>query len=174
MEYIKLISSFLTPIVVFVLGLLFLRKIEGIKQKISKDSEFNSKWASCFFDACNDFLKKGERYMALLSQLQSLENKNDEVGTNYQKELTKLNPEIQECELKIRRYVNFAPKNGGRVDKLAIEIQSYLSEMIRKGGNFDALFVKLKDFSNNAKLAHAEMLNLNYAKQDTPADTEKP
>ena len=75
MEIAKLIASMATPLFVFVLGLLLLRKIETIKRTVAQTSDFESQWASGFFDACNEFMKKVERYMALLSQLQYLENK---------------------------------------------------------------------------------------------------
>jgi hypothetical protein len=168
MEMAKLITSVATPVVVFILGLLFLRKMEGIRQKVSQASEFDSKWASGFFEACSDFMRKTERYMALLWQLQSLEDKNDELGTRYQAELTSLHPEIQECELKIRRYVALAPRTGMLVDEGAIAIQGMLSDMVKKGGNFDDLFAKLKTLGTLARSAHAEMLNLDKGEPSLP------
>ncbi len=169
MEIIKLIASIATPLIIFFLGILFLRKIESIKRMVMQTSEFESKWASGFFDACNDFMKKTERIMALLPQLQGLgEDVNNDIGKRYQKEINSLAPEISECELKIRRYVVLAPRNGPSAKEKADAIMDMFQNMAKNLEthkntvvNLDDLFSKLKDFSVSARSAHAEMLNIN-------------
>ncbi len=159
MDLLKIFSDIATPVIVFILGITFLRKVEAIKKEVAKESDFDSRWASLFFEACNDFMEKVERYMVLLYQIQMLDNKNGETSSFYQKEMTELNPKIEEIELKIRRLAGFAPLNGKKTDEKAVEIQGELVNLIEKGGSFDDLFDKIKEFCSLAKSAHAEMLN---------------
>lgn len=47
----------MTPIIVTVLGVVIVRRIEGIKADATKRSAFHVRWADEFFDACQQFLR---------------------------------------------------------------------------------------------------------------------
>jgi hypothetical protein len=166
MEIIKIIVSAITPVAVVVLGVILLRKIEGIKAEVAKNSAFISKWAEEFWITCQEFMKCTERYMTLLHQLASLLDKDDDVGKKYQRECTELNAKLPELELRIRRLVTFAPKNGKDVIAPAKDILSMLSSILKTGkGNFDDLFSKVDSFNQTARSAHAEMMGIKDAKK---------
>lgn len=154
---------------IFVFGLLLLRKTESIKAEIEKQSHFVKKWADYFFDTCHEFMKVIEHIMALLNQFQVLNNPNDERGLRYQQECSDFFPIVTELELRIRRMVCFAPKHGVNVKQTASDILAMLSEIFRRReGNFDDLSVLIGKFNKVAKLAHNEMLTSKELKLPLP------
>jgi hypothetical protein len=160
-EALKLAIGAATPIVVAVLGLVMLRRIEGVKAVVAKQSDFQKKWAENFFETCQQFMQSIERYMALLNQLQTLSNPNGPVGTGYQNELNALNVSLPELELRIRRSVVFAPREGPQVSAAAGKSLAILFQMVKNmQGSFDALFTEMDLFNKAAKSAHAEMLGV--------------
>jgi hypothetical protein len=50
LEIAKFCVTAATPLIVAYLGLLFLRKIESVKSAISKQSDFDKKWADQFLN----------------------------------------------------------------------------------------------------------------------------
>lgn len=160
MEIIKIAIQAITLIAVVVLGVILLRKIEGIKSEVAKSSEFTSKWAEEFWTTCQEFMRHTERYMAILNQLQFLSSPNNET-VKYHKELTELNAKLAELELRIRRVVAFSPKNAEKVTTPAKDILSMLSSALDTGkGNFDDLFGIVNTFNMAARDAHAEMMGI--------------
>lgn len=161
-ELIKLAVTATTPISVVVLGLAFLRKVEGVKAEVTKQSDFHKKWAEAFFDTCQQFMSSMERYMALLNQIKELENPNGLIGTAHQNELNSLNVVLSELELRIRRSVVFAPVYGLGVSVAAKEAFAELRQMVNTmQGSFDSLHLKINLFNKAVKVAHSEMLGLN-------------
>ena len=78
-----------------------------------------------------------------------------------QKELSRLHPYISELELRIRRIVVFAPKNGGSITQAANGCLGLTGTLAKLGkGNFDGIIDKMNDFNIAARAAHAEMLGL--------------
>lgn len=108
----KIISELATPVAVTIIGVLLLRRVEGIKTEASRQSYFQTKWAEQFFDCCQNFLCTIERVLALLTYISHQKNPNDDLGTELQKEIAHLYPKIIELELRIRRSVVFAPLIG--------------------------------------------------------------
>jgi hypothetical protein len=119
LEVGKFAASIATPIIVGILGVLLLRRIESIKAEVAKQSEFHKKWAEQFFDCCQEFMSSIEKELAVLLFLTGLKDPNTEVGTELQKEISRLHPVISELELRIRRSVVFAPKTGLAVTQAA-------------------------------------------------------
>jgi len=151
----------LTPIVVAILGVLLLRRVEGIKSEVAKQSDFNKKWAEQFFECCQEFMRALERELALLNALATLENPNDELGTKLKKEISQLHPTLSELELRIRRSVAFAPLTGGAATKAAdecIKLTGALTASMK--GNFDEIINKMNEFNVASRKVHEEMLGL--------------
>jgi len=165
LEIAKLVTGFATPIVVGVVGILLLRRIEGVKSQVGRQSDFNVQWAKEFFDSCQNFLRALEREMAILAVLAGLPDPNDDYGTGLQKEASQLHPTISELELRIRRCVGFAPNEGPRVEKAAracIELAGSL--VTARQGSFDKIIDSMNEFNSSARRAHAEMLQILAAK----------
>ena len=67
LEVGNLVASIATPIVIAILGTLLLRRIEGIKATITRQSEFKKKWAEQFFECGQLFMQALERELAILT-----------------------------------------------------------------------------------------------------------
>ena len=165
MEIAKLAVSVVTPIVVAIIGVLLLRRIEGVKALVASQSEFNKKWAEEFFDCCQRFMQTLERELALLTILTALKNPDGKFGTELQEEINRLNPTLSELELRIRRSVVFAQSAGGSVTRAAHECVTFTGELLeRKEGNLDDIINEMNNFNIVSRRAHAEILGLNPAR----------
>lgn len=171
LEVGKLVVSIATPIVVAILGVLLLRRIEGVKAVVAKQSDFYKKWADEFFTCCQQFMQALERDLALLTVLQGLDDPNGKRGTEMQEEVSRLNAKLSELELRIRRSVVFAPDSGSTVSRAASACLSLIAQLLNKRqGNLDEIIGKMNDFNLTSRKAHAEMLGLGYAEPNAPAD----
>ncbi len=161
LEFGKLAASIATPIVVAIIGIVLLRRIEGVKALVAKQSEFHKKWAEQFFECCQAFMQATERDLALLTVLARSKDPNDDIGTQLQEEVTRLHGTLCELELRIRRCVVFAPSTGGAVTQAAHACMSLTFELINsRQGNVDPIIVKMNEFNVSSRKAHAEMLGL--------------
>lgn len=158
LELILKITQLVTPILIFIFGILFLKSIESTKKHIERQSHFYKKWADEFFITCDEFMKCTEHMLALLHFLVHNQNIN-ETYSHYQKEFNDLYLKLLEVELRIRRLVPFAPKFGNTVQNNASEICTKFSELFeQKKGNVDPIVNLIFEFNKAAKLAHGEML----------------
>ncbi len=157
-----MISDFATPVTVTIIGVLLLRRIEGIKTEASRQSDFQTKWAEQFFDCCQTFLCTIERALALLTYISIQKNPNDVLGTELQSEISmQLFPKIIELELRIRRSVVFAPITGSDAKNSSHACFELIAKLANaKGGNADEIIEEMNRFNIAARRAHAEMLGL--------------
>jgi len=166
LELGKIAASMATPIVVAVVGILLLRRIEGIKAAVAKQSEFHQRWADEFFACCQGFMQALERDMALLTMLARMEDPNGKLGAKLQEEVSRLHPKLSELELRIRRSVVFAPSSGGAVTKSARECITLTGKLIAsRKGSADDIIKEMNEFNIASRKAHAEMLGLGAAEQ---------
>ena len=170
-ETLKSFSSFVTPIVILVLGILVLRRIESIKAAVLRQSDFQSKWGDQFFDSCQEFLRALEREVAVLVCVSSLPNlqEHDGLGLELQKEISRLHPKISELELRMRRCLVFAPTVGSEVTDAAKACFNLLNTITanlkaRKQFNVDEIIERMNTFNIAARQAHAELLDLHLEK----------
>jgi hypothetical protein len=161
----KFIAGILTPIVVAVLGILLLRRVEGVKAAVAHQSEFHRKWAEQFFECCQQFMNAIEKELAVLRFLSDSKDPNGDTGTKLQKEISLLLPAILELELRIRRSVVFAPTTGPAVSQAANACITLTGTLFRlRQGNLDEIIEKMNEFNVAARRAHAEMLGIDAAR----------
>ena len=166
LEVAKLVTSAATPIVVATIGILLLRRIEGVKALVAKQSEFQKKWADEFVGCCHRFMQAIERNLALLTFLSRSKDPNGKLGNELQEEVSRLSPTLSELELRIRRSVIFAPVSGATVASAAAECVRLVGTLLAdKQGNVDAIIAKMNDFNVASRNAHGEMLGLGAAEQ---------
>lgn len=171
LEIGKLAATIATPIVVAIIGVLLLRRVEGVKAFITKQSDFQKKWAEEFFACGQQFMQALERELTLLTVLAGLKDPNGKFGTELQEEISRLNATLSELELRIRRSVVFAPSSGGAVTQAAKDCISLTAQLLASlKGNLDAIIKKMNEFNVASRIAHAEMLGLSAAEQSAPAD----
>ena len=166
LEVGKLVADIATPIVVAILGTLLLRRIESVKAAVADQSEFHKKWAEQFFECCQEFMRALERELALLIILGELKNPNDKFGTELQVEASHLHPTLSELELRIRRSVVFAPHTGSAATSAAKECIALTGALVTsRKGNLDEIIDKMNKFNAASRIAHAEMLGIDTARQ---------
>ena len=107
----QILAMLLTPIAVTVLGMMLVRRIEGIKAEATKRSALHVRWADEFFDACQQFLRALEREIAILTFLTHRQDRNDEGGIKMQRDQGKIHSLAYELRLRIRRCAGLAPQN---------------------------------------------------------------
>ena len=161
LEIAKLATSAATPIVVAILGILLLRRIEGVKALVARQSDFQKKWADEFVGCCHSFMQALERDLALLTVLAGLNDPNGQFGTELQNQISHLHPTLSELELRIRRSVVFAPVRGAAVTLAAGECIRLVGALIAaRKGSVDEIIIEMNRFNLASRNAHAEMLGL--------------
>lgn len=157
----KFVASITTPIVVAIIGILLLRRVEGVKALVAKQSDFHKKWADEFFSCCQQFMQVLERVLALLTVLSGLQEPNGKLGVEIKEEISRLSTKLSELELRIRRCVVFAPTTGETVARTANGCLSLTAGLLNSlQGNLDEIIGKMNEFNIASRKAHAEMLGL--------------
>lgn len=174
LEIGKLAASIATPIVVAIMGILLLRRIEGVKALVAKQSDFHKKWADEFFSCCQQFMQALERDLALLTVLGGLQEPNGKLGIEVQEEISRLTAKLSELELRIRRCVVFAPTSGVTVARTANDCISLTASLLKSmQGNLDEIIGKMNEFNIASRKAHAEMLGLRDAEPGSQPDAAR-
>lgn len=157
----QIVAGLTTPIIVTVLGVVLVRRIEGIKADTTKQSAFHVRWADEFFDACQQFLRALERETVILIYLTHIEEKGGEVGMKMQHEQTEVHFLAYELQLRIRRCAVFAPNHRDQISKLAEDSFSLVNKVVAsREGKLEPIFQKLNEFNQCARQTHAEILAL--------------
>lgn len=153
---IKIIAEICTPFLVFIFGIIILRKTEQIKSSVNRSSDFSVKWANEFFIVYKKFLDETEEMMNLLFHLQSAKEKEeDEIVEKF----NKLVISLTKSELHMSIMLSSFPKIESDLNKHGKDIIAWLSDMIKtKKGNFDELKKIVANFSNSARNVHGELL----------------
>jgi len=55
LNLLRLLSSFLTPLVILILGIIINRKLESTKHILAKEREWQNVWAEKVLDACDGY-----------------------------------------------------------------------------------------------------------------------
>jgi hypothetical protein len=160
----QILAPFLTSIMVTVLGVVIVRRIEGIKAEATKRSAFEARWADEFFDACQQFERALERQMVILVLLTQRINSNDEDCLKMQREQSEIHARAFELKFRIRRCAAFAQQGQVRISELADDSFLIINDIVAgKPGNLDVVFKKLAEFNDCARAVHAEILALGRA-----------
>jgi len=159
-EIAKIIISFLTPFLVFIFGIIFLRKTEKIKQEISRHSNFAAKWSEEFFSVYKQFISDVEDIMSCLMQVQNEEDKNR--VQFFEKKLHESALSTMKSELHISTMLNSFPEiESENFKKHMSNIINALSEMLKtKKGNFEPIKNDLSYFSKEARNIHSQLMKL--------------
>ena len=177
LEVVKLIVSIVsatTPIVLFFVGRLLLRQIEGVKTAVASQSDFRKKWAEEFFGCCQRFMQALERQLALLTVRCRGTGAAEKFGADVKDEIDRLVPTLSELELRIRRCVVFAPMSGSSASKAASDCIALTGKLLEeRKGNVDEIIGKMNEFNRASREAHAEMLGLEAAEHGV-ASVDRP
>ncbi|MDD3183040.1 MAG: hypothetical protein PHD48_09595 [Alphaproteobacteria bacterium] len=159
MEYLKIALSALTPILIFIFGLLLLKHTEGVKTKAARQSEYVTKHAEYFFVTYQKLTESLERVLALATICSASSDKGSDRAKNLFEEIFRLYPDISESELRIRRCACFAPINGPIVADIAHQSVCLMAALLSNGGGQDGVLTeKIIELDKAAREAHQEML----------------
>ncbi len=164
-EILKLAASFLTPLIILVVGIIINKKLESSKVVLSKEKDWQNWWAGKFLTICHDYNEEVTNIVTGLFQLKQIE---DEKLLDWEKESKEKVSDVKQSMRKlqyldwdIQNYIQFAQNEGPNVLKKAKELYSLIGNLMsRKQGDLEEIRRVQFEFNDAVRLAHAEILGL--------------
>lgn len=169
MEILKLVASFLTPLIILILGIVINRKLESAKAVLSKEKDWQNWWAGKFLSVCHDYNENVSHIVTDSFQLKPIE---DEKLSGWESELKQKYSDIrksmrklQYLDWEIQNYIQFAHERGPTVFKTEKELFGLIASLMskRQGDLKEIRKVQFK-FNDAVRRAHAEILGLKPAR----------
>ena len=158
MEILKLIASFLTPLIVLVLGLIINKTIERNKITLLKEKEWQVRWAETFLTRAIKFEEEISLVVASLHRLQSTEQGKDK--DEILKTIKQSIGNIQYLDWDIKNFVQFAEKNSKDVMDKQHELMIIIADIIKNSqGDLEKVRKIQFDYNKAVRQAHNEILN---------------
>jgi hypothetical protein len=156
---IDLAKSLLPSVIVALIGMLLLRRLEGIKSEVSRRSDFNQKWADLFFDASNALMVSVEHIMTYAFLLVSDKNENSPKRIEWQQQMNEALNVLVENGYRIDRLSALAASKGPAAKKAADDLFESVKELFNtKRVNLGELRDKINTFNRTVREAHSEMI----------------
>lgn len=159
---VQAVASLLIPILVIFLGRKISRQLEATKVNLSREKEWQTKWADSFFSSASEFNRATEDLVMLLSQLAN-QQKNDprDVVKDREKLVWSTLEKMMHAEWSLKTHVQFASKNRDAVLAKTLKVISLCDKLLKeKAGDLEEIRVALYDFDAASKSAHGELLAL--------------
>src|SRR5688500_6786809 len=114
LEWIKLLASLLTPLVVLVLGFRISRKLEESKTRTSKEHEWESCWAASFLRVANDYNNTATKLIPMMARLAEYVNNNNDIekANEIISEMNDIVGSFSSLDWELQQYSDFALVNG--------------------------------------------------------------
>jgi hypothetical protein len=159
---IQAVAALATPLVVLFFGLQINRRLEQSKLTLSKEKEWQTKWADSFFSSASEFNQAVEDSIMLLYEI-GQQPQNDPRGVIKEKEklLWAASEKIQRTEWSLKTHVQFAEKNRDAVLLNASKVMGQCAQLFKeKKGSLEEIREALFNFNAASKAAHRELLAL--------------
>lgn len=156
-ESLKLISSFLTPILVFSGGYILSKRLEKNKLEALKEKEWQVRWADLFFKQATTF---NDNVSAIVFSLDCISKEKDVTEINRLFSLVKSSfLKLKEIQWDIQNYAQFSNSYGKEVSTS----QERLMEIISMNNQGSVEDIRTEQFKCNklVKQAHSEILKMN-------------
>ena len=128
-EILKLISSFLTPIIVLIFGLRFNKTMEASKSETLKKQNWQGTWAKRFLDVAFDYNTAVSEIVTNLFQLQCcIDSKNID---RQSEKISILIEKLQYSNWEIQNFTQFAPLKGKEVNTKGQLLNDLISELLK-------------------------------------------
>ena len=159
---VQAIASLLIPIVVIYLGRKINRQLEKNKVSLSKEKEWQTKWADSFFSSASEFNRTTEELVMLIYQLANpLKNDSHDAVKDKEKLIWLTLEKMQHAEWSLKTHVQFASKNRDAVLANTSKIMSLCEKLFKeKAINLEEIREALFNFNATSKSAHSELLAL--------------
>lgn len=163
-EIIKLISTFLTPLVVLILGLSINRTLEKNKKTIAQEKEWQVRWSDTFLTRAIKTQDCISEICVAINQLQPyLKSQENSNKTNLDLYVKKINDSIAHLEFccwDVMSFTRFAKNNGKEVNEIQDNILNELNSIIKRGnGNLQTVREFQYEYNSAIRKAHYEILN---------------
>ncbi len=164
-EILKLVASFLTPLMILILGILINKKLESAKAALSKEKDWQNWWAGKFLANCHEYNESITNIVTGLFQLKQI---NDEKLFGWENESQEKLSDIklsrrklQYLDWEFQNYIQFAHKHGPAVLEKGKTLYSLTESLIsKKQGDLEAIRRIQFEFNDAVRLAHGEILGI--------------
>ncbi len=162
-EILKLIASFLTPVVVLFLGLLINKNIERSKIALLQEKEWQVRWAETFLIRAIKFDENISVVVTSLSQLQQeTQNQSKDDAKRKEKELLKtINQRIaniQYLDWDIQNFAQFAEDGKEVISKQRNLIEGIRNLIANKQGDLEKIRQVQFEYNKAVRKAHNQIL----------------
>jgi hypothetical protein len=164
-EILKLIISFLTPIIILILGLLINKSIERNKKTLLQEKEWQVRWAETFLIRAIKLEENISVIVTNLSQLQdNMQNKSEVSAKKKEEDLLKSINEsianIQYLGWDIQNFAQFAAKYSKDLINKQYELMNAVRDIFEnKQGDLEKIRTIQFDYNKLVRKAHSEILN---------------
>ena len=157
---IQAISPLATPLVVVVLGLRINKQLEQSKLSLSKEKEWQTKWADSFFSSASAFNQAVEESIFFLSEVsRAPSNDLSEETKEKIKGVWTAIGRIKRTQISLETYAQFATKNSAEVLRNALVIMELISQILKdEQGDLTPVRQAQYKFNAASKAAHRELL----------------
>ena len=164
-EILKLVASFLTPLVILILGIVINKKLESAKAVLSKEKDWQNWWAGKFLSVCHEYNESVTHIVTGLFQFKQIEDEKLSGWENESQEKLgdiRLNMrKLQYLEWEFQNYIQFAHNYGPAVLEKGEELYSLIGRLISdKKGNLEDIRKIQFEFNDAVRLAHGEILGI--------------
>lgn len=163
-EILKLIASFLTPIIILFLGLIINRNIERSKIALLQEKEWQVRWAETFLVRAIKFDENISVVVTSLSRLQQeTQNQSKNAAKQNEKELLKTinqsNAIIQYLDWDIQNFSQFAEDGNDVISKQKALMEGIENIFSKKQGDLEKIRQIQFEYNKAVRKAHNQILN---------------
>lgn len=166
-EILKLSASFLTPILILILGIIINKNVEKNKIALLKEKDWQNRWAETFLIRA---IKFEENISVIITSLYRLQQESDRQKKNKDdsklkmdkivEEINNSSDNIQYLDWDIQSFVQFADINKSEVIKYQKELIDEIRSLIQnKQGDLEKVRALQFRFNKAVRKAHSEILN---------------
>ena len=156
---LELVTTFFTPILVIIVGLLLSRKTERIKLDALKEKEWQVKWAENFYTQAYDFNKHVSIVISTLFELQSYTDR--EKIELLKNKISSSNAKLSHINWDIGNYAQFSDSYGDKVIETQEKIMKSITELLTNGsGDLETIRKIQLKYNQAIREAHNEILNM--------------
>lgn len=165
-EVLKLIASFLTPIIILLLGLIISKGIERNKIALLQEKEWQVRWAETFLIRAIKFDENVSVVVASIGELkQNMQNKNATEAKQNEKEIIKtINQSIANIrylDWDIQNFAQFADNHEDMI-KIQHELMDTIKEIFaKKQADLERIRKIQFEYNKEVRKAHNQILKAN-------------
>lgn len=161
LEILKIVASFLTPVVVLVLGLLINRNLERSKVEYLQEKEWQVRWAETFLIRAIKFEENISVVVTSLSQLQQQAQTKGSSDASEDELLRTINQSIaniQYLDWDIQNFAQFA-KDGKKVIDKGNQLMDAIKDIFaKKQGDLERIRQMQFEYNKAVRIVHSQIL----------------